>query len=92
MWILIAVSTVATALYLKFVLRKNSFYLRQIERKDGKVKGVIGRDTVFLYVMGNLVSQGTVVLFHQKIIMKIFEILYFMNIIIHQGNAIFRNI
>ena len=42
----------------------------KIERKDGKVKGVIGRDTVFLYVMGNLVSQGTVVLFHQKIIMN----------------------
>ena len=66
MWILIAVSTVATALYLKFVLRKNSFYHRQTESKDDKGKGLIGSDTVVLYVMGNLVSQGTVVLFHQK--------------------------
>ena len=78
MWILVAVSTVAIALYLKFVLRNNSFHHHQSESKYGKAKGVIGSDTVILYVMGNLVSQGTCVLFHQKIIMKMFKILIFL--------------
>ena len=66
MWILIAIAVLATVLYLKMVLRKNSslLHLNEEEIRDGvkTTKVVSGYESITPYVIGILISQGINVL------------------------------
>ena len=57
-WIFIAVTALVTVLFLKIAQRNDLFPRREIESGGTKAKPFGGSESVILYVMANLVSQG----------------------------------
>ena len=55
---MIAIATLATVFYLKTVQGTNLFLSRELESGVAKVKRFGSNESVVLYVMGNIVSQG----------------------------------